>query len=95
MDLQLELVFGPFYLYLIIYGAILLSIILGAIYFRKKGKRAEKRGWEEGKREAERLKRMELRRLSNKQNTLTPTSVDETGREVLNIRGRYDDPPNT
>lgn len=95
MDLQLELVFGPFYLYILIYGSVLLSIIVGAIYFRRKGKKAAKKGWEEGKREAERLKRMELRKLASKQNRFNPTETESGGREILNIRGRYDDPPNT
>lgn len=91
MDLQLELVFGPFYLYLFIYIFVIVGIILGAIFFRRKNKKAEKKGWEEGKREAERLKRMELRKLSNRQNKFTIQNEEDSGRNIINIRGRYDD----
>lgn len=91
MDLQLELVFGPFYLYLAIYLSVILAIIFGVMFFKRKNKKAEKKGWEEGKREAERLKRMELRKLSNRQNKFTIQNEEDSGRNIINIRGRYDD----
>lgn len=92
MDLQLELVFGPFYLYLAIYLSVILAIIFGVMFFKRKNKKAEKKGWEEGKREAERLKRMELRKLANRQNKFTIKNEEEdSGRNIINIRGRYDD----